>query len=79
MTKAKTIHARRKFKNRWPCQKFRVSAGCTGGAAVTATSLAWFHCSADPVSFAPATFRAIDPQISQVLQSDFLKKYHQNN
>jgi hypothetical protein len=77
MTKAKTIHARRKFKNWWPCQKFRVSAGCTGPVVVAmAPSLAWFHCSANSVSFAPATFRATDPQISQVLQLDFLKKYH---
>ncbi|KAJ6317736.1 hypothetical protein OIU76_013305 [Salix suchowensis] len=67
MTKAKTMHARRKFKNWWPCQKLRVSAGCTGTVVVAmAISLAWFHGSANSVSIAPATFRAIDPQISQL-------------
>ncbi len=70
MTKAKTIQASRKFRNRWPCQKFRVSAGCTGAAAAAAAaaSFASFHCSINSVSFAPATLCATDPQISQVLQ-----------
>ncbi|EEF31971.1 conserved hypothetical protein [Ricinus communis] len=66
MTKAKTIHASKKFRNRWPCQKCRVSAVCTDGTAVaTAASLASFHCSTNSTSFGPVTFRATDPQISQ--------------
>lgn len=69
MTKAKTIQARRKFRNLWPCQKFRISVGRAGAAAV-ATSVVSFHCSINSASFAPETFRATDPHISQILQSE---------
>lgn len=69
ITKANTIQASKKFKNRWPCQKFRVSDGCTDAAdeAAVAASFASFHCSIISASLAPATLRAMDPQISQVL------------
>jgi hypothetical protein len=46
MTKAKTIHARRKFKNRCPCQKFRVSDGGEGPVGGTMEgSLDSLYCS----------------------------------
>lgn len=71
MTKANTIQASKKLRNRWPCQKFRVSDVVVvvppGAAAADMASLASFHCSISSASFAPATFCAIDPQISHVL------------
>ena len=74
MTKANTIQASRKFRNRCPCQQFWVSAGCTGAGATAATaSFDSFHCS-NSASFTPATLRATDPQISQVLQLHTGKK-----
>ena len=74
MTKANTIQASRKFRNRCPCQQFWVSAGCTGAGASAATaSFDSFHCS-NSASFTPATLRATDPQISQVLQLHTGKK-----
>lgn len=71
MTKAKTIQANKKFRNLWPCQKFRVSAGWTGAAAgvVVAVSFDSFHCSITSTSLTPETLTAVDPQISQVLHS----------
>lgn len=68
ITNAKTIHASRKFRNRWPCQKFRASAWFTGAAvAGGVVSVDSFHCSVISTSFAPTTLQAVDPQISQVL------------
>lgn len=67
MTKAKTIQPSKKLRNRWPCQKLRVSEEGTDVEAVAA-SFASFHCSSNSTSFGPATLRAIDPHISQVLQ-----------
>lgn len=67
ITKAKTIQARRKFRNLWPCQKFRISGGRTVAVAA-ATSDVSFHCSINSASLAPETFRATDPHISQILQ-----------
>lgn len=75
ITKAKTIQASRKFKKRWPCQKFRVSAGGEGPVGgTTEVSFASLHCSVIPTSTAPATLCAIDPQISQVLLIVRVKK-----
>ena len=60
MTKANTMHKRRKFKKQWPCQKFQASVaniapvGCT-----TVASFALFHCFIVSTSTANAT----DPQI----------------
>lgn len=71
ITKAKTIQASKKLRNRWPCQKFRVSVAVVvppWAVAVDMASLASFHCSISSASFAPATFVAIDPQISHVLR-----------
>ena len=67
ITNAKTIEASKKLRNRCPCQKLRVS-GATVGAVVRDgvepfVSLHWSTGSAS----GPATFRAIDPQISHVL------------
>lgn len=62
------MHASKKFKKRWPCQKFRVSAASTGPAGGTkVASFASFHCSIVSTSTAQATLRATDPHISQVL------------
>lgn len=71
ITKAKTIQASRKFRNRWPCQKFRVSAWWIGTVdAVGVASFDSVHCSIGSASFAPATLLAVVPQISQVLHLD---------
>ncbi|KAK8542239.1 hypothetical protein V6N13_137186 [Hibiscus sabdariffa] len=68
ITKAKTIQASRKFRNRCPCQKFLDSAPrIATGAAADAESFESFHCSVISVSLGPVTFRAVDPQISQIL------------
>ena len=67
MTKAKTIQPSKKLRNRCPCQKLRVSDKGADVEAVAA-SFASFHCSSNSTSFGPATLRATDPQISQVLQ-----------
>ena len=73
MTKAKTMQASKKFRNLWPCQKFRASVGCGGtmtAAAVVAVvpSFDSLHCSVESASQVLVTLCAIDPQISQVLQ-----------
>lgn len=68
ITNAKTIHASKKLRNRWPCQKFRDSEG-VGTATAPAASSASFHCSVRSASVAPATLRAIDPQISHILHN----------
>nr|GME13546.1 conserved hypothetical protein [Ipomoea batatas] len=69
MTKAKTMQASKKLRNRWPCQKLRASAGGVGAVSVvTAAVLPSLHCSAGSASLIPTTLCATDPQISQVLQ-----------
>ncbi|MFS7958067.1 hypothetical protein Hanom_Chr07g00673841 [Helianthus anomalus] len=72
MTKAKTIQASKKLRNRWPCQKLRLSDVAVvvppGAAADDMASLASFHCSISSPSCTPATLCAIDPQISHVLR-----------
>lgn len=77
ITNAKTIQASKKLRKRWPCQKFRVSVGATGAAAVAVSAAAAFvsfHCSINSASFTPTTFLAIDPHISQVLQFRIFKE-----
>lgn len=65
ITKANTMQGSKKFNMRWPCQKFRLSTRIIGAAdadeAVAATPFDWFICS-------PATFNAVEPQISQILE-----------
>lgn len=39
MTKAKTMQASKKFRNLWPCQKFRASVEC-GGITMAAVAVA---------------------------------------
>lgn len=72
MTKANTIEANKKFRNRWLCQKLRVpnvaivSPGTVAPDGVEPLgSVHWFVSSA---SFAPPMFRAIDPHISHILE-----------
>lgn len=83
MTKAKTIQASKKFRKWWPCQKFRVSAGRTEGAAATmvvdnAVSLPWFHSESISGSLTPTTFIAVDPHISQFLYTYATKQDQYN-
>lgn len=63
------MHASRKFKNRWPCQKFRWS----GDAKVDTTDMdmtlfASVGGAVGSGSFGAAIFRAIEWQISHVLR-----------
>ncbi|KAF5747598.1 hypothetical protein HS088_TW05G00323 [Tripterygium wilfordii] len=74
MTNANTIHASRKFKKRWPCQKLRDSVCGTDAETAVAVAVAVavalldsFNCSIDALSLPNVTFRAIEWQISQVL------------
>lgn len=71
MTKAKTIEASKKLRNRWPFQKLRVSdAAMVSPGAVARDGVEPFgssHCSVSSASSAPAMFRAVDPHISHVL------------
>lgn len=73
MTNANTMQASSKFKKRWPCQKFRVSEGNVGVAGMAdgagGMSISLVGCSADSTSLTPAMFRAMELQISQVLES----------
>lgn len=70
-TNANTTQASRKFRNRWPCQKLRVSAMGTGAtAAAVVASLASFECSVDSISIDPKTLRAIEWHISHVLKQN---------
>ena len=64
MTNANTMQARRKLRNRWPCQNLRGSAAVAWAAAVLLDS---FHCSMKSASLKPATLHAVEPQISQIL------------
>lgn len=68
-TKANTIQARRKLRNRWPCQKFRDSVDDieVETAAVAEALLASVDCSVNSISLPPTTLRAIEWQISHVL------------
>lgn len=68
-TNANTIQARRKFRKRWPCQKLRDSEAEVDAeiAAIVDALFDSFVCSASSISLAPATFCAIDWQISHVL------------
>lgn len=72
MTNANTIQASKKFRNRWPFQKFldsKMGARLVAVAvATTATSFVSFHSSTNSAPFTPTTtFCAIDPHISQIL------------
>lgn len=64
MTKAKTMHARRKLRNRCPCQNLLVSFGNACPAAVEFDS---FDCSTNSGSPNTTTLHAVELQISQVL------------
>ena len=64
MTNANTMQARRKLRNRCPCQNLRGSAAVAWAAAVLLDS---FHCSMKSASLKPATLHAVEPQISQIL------------
>lgn len=64
MTKAKTMHARRKLRNRCPCQNLLVSVGNVCPAAAVVDS---FDCSVNSGSPKTTTLHATELQISQVL------------
>lgn len=69
MTNANTMQASRKLRKRWPCQMLRVSPWPIA-AEIEDVALALFtsfESSAVSISVAPATLRAIELQISQVL------------
>lgn len=70
MTKANTIQAKRKFKNRWPFKQVRLSEeeDTCAGAALVAKSFISLVCCADSMSVGPTTLRAIELHISQVLE-----------
>lgn len=70
ITNAKTMQASMKLRNRWPCQK-RWFSTCGVGldAATAAAAFASLHSSIDSASFTQTTLLAIDPQISQILQT----------
>lgn len=61
-TNANTIQARRKFRKRWPCQKLRDSDVGIDATAEIAEALldSLAFCSANSISLAPATLRAMD-------------------
>jgi hypothetical protein len=65
MTNANTMQARRKLRNRCPCQNLRGSVAVAWAAAVLLDS---FHCSMKSASLKPATLHAVEPQISQILR-----------
>lgn len=65
ITNANTMQARRKLRNRCPCQNLRVSVDAAWAAAVLLDS---FHCSMKSASQKPATLHAVEPQISQILR-----------
>lgn len=78
MTNANTIQANKKFRNRWPCQKFRDwdEGKDVVAAAAAAASLISFHDSVSSASGTPDTFCATDPQISQVLHIRTRSKFN---
>ena len=43
MTKAKTMQASKKFRNLWPCQKFRTYGTTTAAAAAAVAVVASFE------------------------------------
>jgi hypothetical protein len=65
ITNANTMQARRKLRNRCPCQNLRGSVDVAWAAAVLLDS---FHCSMKSASQKPATLHAVEPQISQILR-----------
>ena len=65
ITNANTMQARRKLRNRCPCQNLRGSLAVAWAAAVLLDS---FHCSMKSASQKPATLHAVEPQISQILR-----------
>lgn len=79
---ANTTQASRKFRKRWPFQKLRVSPWRAGAETedIAVPLLVSLDCSIDSKSVAPATLRAIELQISQVLKmsigANIYKYYH---
>jgi hypothetical protein len=65
ITNANTMQARRKLRNRCPCQNLRGSVAVAWAATVPLDS---FHCSMKSISLKPATLHAVEPQISQILR-----------
>uniref|UniRef100_A0A0A8XSP3 Uncharacterized protein n=1 Tax=Arundo donax TaxID=35708 RepID=A0A0A8XSP3_ARUDO len=64
MTKANTMQASRKLRNRCPCQNLRVSAG---GPCTTATLSVSLHWSLNCGSPKTTTLLAVELHISQIL------------
>jgi hypothetical protein len=67
MTKANTMQARRKLRNRCPCQNLRGSAGGGGACAAAAALFVSLHWSLNSGSPKTTTLDAVELHISQTL------------
>lgn len=80
MTKAKTTQANMKLRNRWPCQKLLISLDCAGGGGGGSSMLmVSSECSAtSTLSLKSATFFAVEPHISHILNTIVIDSKYEN-